>query len=293
MAISASMVKDLREKTGAGMMDCKKALEATNGEEEAAVAWLREKGLAKAAKKAGRATSEGLIGSYISQDGKVGVLLEVKCETDFVAKNDKFQDFVVQLAKQVAGQNPSTLAETDYQGGQSATDALSTLISVLGENMQLGRFARLERQAEGGFGLYVHANGKIGVLVEFACPAAVASKPGFQGSAKDVAMQVAAVSPICVSSDQVPADLLAREKEIYKNMAMEEGKPEAIAEKVVIGRIQKYYKDVCLLEQPFIKEDKKSVGAMLKEAGKALGGEIKVNRFVRMALGEDVAAEQE
>lgn len=290
-AISASMVKDLRERTGAGMMDCKKALQETDGNEEQAIAWLREKGLAKAAKKAGRATSEGLIGSYVSGDGKVAVLVEVKCETDFVAKNDKFQGFVANLAKDVAEQNPASLAEAKYQG-QPASDALTSLISVLGENMQLGRLAHFERSAEGGFGVYVHANGKIGVLVEFACPAAVAAKPGFQETAKDVAMQVAAVNPICVTSDQVPADLLAREKEIYKKMAMEEGKPEAIAEKVVIGRIQKYYKDVCLMEQPFIKEDKKSVGAMLKEAGKALGGEIKVTRFVRMALGEG-ASEQE
>lgn len=285
-AISASMVKDLRERTGAGMMDCKKALEATGGDEEQAIAWLREKGLAKAAKKAGRATSEGLIGSYVSEDGKIGVLVEVKCETDFVAKNEKFQDFVAHLAKDVAAQNPSALAETKYQGGQPAADALTSLISVLGENMQLGRFARLERQADGAFGVYIHANGKIGVLVEFACPADVAAKPGFQEVAKDVAMQVAAVNPICVTSDQVPADMLAKEKEIYKKMAMEEGKPEAIAEKVVIGRIQKFYKDVCLMEQPFIKEDKKSVGALLKEAGKSLGGEIKVVRFERMALGE-------
>ncbi len=290
-AISASMVKDLRERTGAGMMDCKKALQETDGNEEQAIAWLREKGLAKAAKKAGRATSEGLIGSYVSEDGKVAVLVEVKCETDFVAKNDKFQDFVANLAKDVAEQNPASLAEAKFQG-QPASDALTSLISVLGENMQLGRLARFERPAEGGFGVYIHANGKIGVLVEFACPAGVAAKPGFQDAAKDVAMQVAAVSPVCVTSDQVPPELLDKEKELYKKMAMEEGKPEAIADKVVMGRIQKYFKDVCLMEQPFIKEDKKSVGVMLKEAGKALGGEIKVTRFVRMALGEG-ASEQE
>jgi len=292
MAISASLVKCLRDKVGAGMMDCKKALEATGGDEEAAIAWLREKGLAKAAKKAGRATSEGLIGSYVSEDGKVGVLVEVKCETDFVAKSDKFQAFVAQLAKDVAEQAPASLEEARYEGKESAADALTSLISVLGENMQLGRLARLERQAEGAYGVYVHANNKIGVLVEFACSADVVAKPGFQETAKDVAMQVAAVSPICVTSSEVPADMLAREKEIYKNMALEEGKPEAVAEKIVIGRIQKFYKDVCLLEQPFIKDDKKSVGGLLKEAGKTLGGEISVSRFARLALGEDATEQQ-
>ncbi len=197
-AITAQMVKTLRDKTGAGMMDCKKALSETQGDEEKAIAYLREKGLAKAAKKAGRATSEGLIGSYIHSNGKIAVLVEIKCETDFVAKSDKFQEF-----------------------------------------------------------------------------------------AKNVAMQIAATNPVCLSSEEVPADLLEKEKEIYKNQAMEEGKPEKIAEKIVEGRLKKMYKEICLLDQPFIKEDKQSIQDLLNETIAVLGENIQIGRFSRLALGED------
>jgi elongation factor Ts len=200
--ISASAVKVLREKTGAGMMDCKKALVESGGNEEKAIAYLREKGLAKAAKKAGRATSQGVIGSYIHNNGKIGVMVELKCETDFVAKNEKFLAF-----------------------------------------------------------------------------------------AKDLAMQVAATSPLCVSPEQVPADLLAKEREIFKNQAMEEGKPEAIAEKIVEGRLKKYYSEVCLLDQPFIKEDKKTIRDLLNELISVLGENMQIGRFERMVLGEGAEAE--
>ena len=199
-AISAASVKALRDKTGAGMMDCKKALGECNGDEEKAVAWLREKGLSKAQKRAGRATSEGVIGSYIHSNGKLGVMVEIKCETDFVARSERFLEF-----------------------------------------------------------------------------------------AKNVAMQIAAANPVCVTPEEVPADLLAKEKEIFKNQAMEEGKPEAIAEKIVEGRIKKYYKEVCLLEQPFIKDDKVSIKDLLNELVGVLGENVQIGRFVRMALGEDAA----
>jgi elongation factor Ts len=196
--INAQMVKSLRDKTGAGMMDCKKALEATSGDEEKAMIWLREKGLAKAQKRAGRATSEGWIGSYIHSNGKIAVLVELKCETDFVAKSDRFQ----------------TLA-------------------------------------------------------------------------RDLAMQIAAASPVCVSPDQLPGELLEKEKQIYLHQAKEEGKPDNIAEKIVEGRIKKYYKEVCLLEQPFIKDDSKSIADLMNEAVAVLGENIQIGRFTRMALGED------
>lgn len=202
MAISAQMVKTLREKTGAGMMDCKKALTETGGDEAKAVDWLREKGIAKAAKRAGRAASEGFIGSYIHSNGKLGVIVEVKCETDFVARSDKFQDF-----------------------------------------------------------------------------------------AKNVAMQVAAANPVCLSAEDVPAELVAKEREIYKKQAMEEGKPENIAEKIVEGRLKKYYKEICLLEQPFIKDDKVTVQDLLNELVAVLGENIQIGRFKRMALGEDATEE--
>ncbi|GAB6175886.1 translation elongation factor Ts [Desulfobaculum senezii] len=198
MAITAAMVKELRDKTGAGMMDCKKALGECGGDTDKAVAWLREKGLAKAQKKAGRATSEGYVGSYIHSNGKLGVMVEIKCETDFVAKSDKFQAF-----------------------------------------------------------------------------------------AKDVAMQIAAMSPVCVSPDELPQDMLEKEKEIYRNQALEEGKPEHIADKIVEGRVKKYYKEVCLLEQPFVKDDKLSIQDLLNELVAVLGENIQIGRFARVAVGED------
>jgi elongation factor Ts len=206
MSITASQVKVLRDKTGAGMMDCKKALTETGGDEEKAVAWLREKGLAKAAKRAGRATSEGVIGHYIHSNGKLGVMVEIKCETDFVAKSDKFQEF-----------------------------------------------------------------------------------------AKNVAMQIAAANPVCALPDDVPQELLDKEMLIYKNQAMEEGKPEHIAEKIVQGRVQKFYKEICLMEQPFIKDDKVTIKDLLNDLVAVLGENIQVGRFARIDLSDSAeeAAEAE
>ena len=204
MAISAQQVKALRDKTGAGMMDCKKALQESGGDEAKAVDWLRQKGLSKAAKRAGRATSEGLIGSYIHSTGKIGVMVEVKCETDFVAKSDKFQEF-----------------------------------------------------------------------------------------AKNLAMQIAATSPLCVSPDQLPQDVLEREKAIYRQQALDEGKPENIVDKIVEGRVKKYYKEVCLIEQPFIKDDKVVIQDLINELVAVLGESILIGRFTRMALGEGGEEEEE
>ena len=197
-AITAASVKALRDKTGAGMMDCKKALGECAGDEEKSIAWLREKGLSKAQKRAGRATSEGVVGSYIHSNGKLGVMVEIKCETDFVARSERFLEF-----------------------------------------------------------------------------------------AKNVAMQIAATNPVCVTSEEVPADLLAKEKEIFKHQAMEEGKPEAIAEKIVEGRVKKFYKEICLLEQPFIKDDKVSVKDLMNDLVGVIGENVQIGRFTRMALGED------
>ena len=276
MAVTAQMVKELRDKTGAGMMDCKKALVESGGDEEKAVVYLREKGLAKAAKKVGRATSEGLMALHLSDDAKTGVLVEVKCETDFVAKNEQFQAFAADLAAKVAA-----LDVTSGQADELPEDItdLTQLISTLGENMQLGRFVKIS--TDGFLGTYVHANGKIGVLVEF-----TGERNDELG--KDLAMQVAAVSPACVTPDELPADVLEREKGIYKTQAMDEGKPEEIAEKIVMGRLNKFYKEVCLLEQPFIKDDKKTIKQLLKESGgQGVAG------FVRLELGEDAEGDSE
>lgn len=270
MAITAQMVKTLRDKTGAGMMDCKKALTEAGGDEEKAIVYLREKGLAKAAKKAGRAADEGTMGLYLADDASYGVLVELKCETDFAAKNDEFTAFATDLAAKIAAGGYASADEVPAE-----LKDLTDLVTKIGENMMVGRVARVEA-ADGFVGAYVHMNGKIGVLV---------SVTGAQDAAlgKDLAMQVAAASPVCVRPDELPQDVIEREKSIYKHQAMEEGKPEEIAEKIVLGRISKFHKEVCLLEQPFIKDDKQSIKQLLKGRD--------VTNFVRLALGEDTAAE--
>jgi elongation factor Ts len=265
MSISAAQVKALREKTGAGMMDCKKVLVEAGGDEEKAITLLRERGMAKAEKKAGRATSEGTIGVKI--DGTKAVMVELKCETDFAAKNEEFQAFAANVADKALAGGYTSAEELPAE----LTD-LTDLVTKIGENMGVGRVMPLAVES-GIIGSYVHSNGKIGVLVALA------------GStdadlAKDIAMQVAATNPLCVSPDQVPEDLKEKEMAIYKKQAMDEGKPEAIAEKIILGRISKYYKEVCLLEQPFIKEDKKAIKDLL-------GKGVSIAGFARLALGED------
>lgn len=267
MAITAAMVKELREKTGAGMMDCKKALVESDGDHEKAVVYLREKGLAKAAKKAGRATSEGVVGNFIAADGKSGALVELKCETDFVAKNEDFQAFAAKLAEQVTGMDVTVGTADDLGDAADVTD----LIAKLGENMAVGRFAKLT--TEGSLGLYIHSNSKIGVLTDMT--------GGDEQLGKDIAMQIAATNPLCLVPAELPQDALEKEKAIFLKQAMDEGKPEEIAQKIVMGRLSKYYKEVCLTEQPFIKEDKLSIKQLLKDKNSSIGG------FVRLALGED------
>ncbi len=290
MGITAQQVKALREKTGVGMMDCKKALVECDGNEEAAVAYLREKGLAKAQKKAGRATSEGWIGYAANDDLSAATLVELKCETDFVAKNEKFQATLGTIAKTLNADQAATnapVALTDEQAASFAGD-VNDLITVLGENTQLGRFCKMEVSGSGMVGHYIHANGKIGVLVAVSVGnSASLAREELKVMAKDIAMQVAAVNPSCCTPDELPQDVIAKEKEIYLNQAKEEGKPEHIAEKIVIGRLNKYYKEVCLLEQPFIKDDSKAIKDLVKETGKAIGDTITVNGFCRMALGEE------
>jgi elongation factor Ts len=278
------MVKALRDKTGAGMMDCKKALTEAGGDEEKAIAWLREKGLSKAQKRAGRATSEGLFGQAVSEDGKTATLAELKCETDFVAKADQFTGFAQELADAAQAGLPESPAPApipeDFLAG-GLQDKLNELVAVLGENILVGRYARLALGEGGRVGLYVHATGKIAVMVSMTFPDdATAATPEAQDLAKDLAMQVAAASPVCVGPDELPQDMLEKEKEIYRQQALGEGKPENIVDKIVIGRVQKYYKEVCLLEQPFIKDDKKAVKDLL-------GKGVTVHGFVRMNLGED------
>lgn len=284
MAFTAKDVAALRERTGCGMMDCKKALTQSDGDMEKAIEFLREKGLAAAAKKAGRVAAEGVVYAY--ESGKVGVVIEVNAETDFVAKNASFMEFVETCAKTVAEQNPAdveALMACKASGSEDTVDQLlKDKILTIGENMHVRRFARYE----GDLITYVHGGGRIGVMVKFDTD--VADKEGFKECAKDVAMQIAAATPAYLCREQVPAETLEKEKEILTAQAMNEGKPENIAQKMVQGRIQKFYKEVCLLDQPYIKDGDLSVTQYLQNSGKALGGKIQVTDFVRFEKGEGI-----
>ena len=281
---TAKDVKELRDRTGVGMMDCKKALVSADGDMDKAIELLREKGLAVAAKKAGRIAAEGMVTAIVDREKKVGVPLEVNAETDFVAKNEKFQNFVAGVARTILEQNPAdvdTLMNMNYDGTDATVDAtLKDLILVIGENMKIRRFARLE----GDCVSYVHGGGKIGVLVQFDTD--LADTDGFVECGKDVAMQIAAAAAQYLNKEDVPEDVVAKEKEILTAQAMNEGKPQNIAEKMVMGRINKFYKEVCLSEQPFIKDDKMSVGKYVEDCAKKLRGSIKMVSFVRFEKGE-------
>ena len=274
MSITAAMVKDLREKTAAGMMDCKKALTECDGDMEKAVDWLRQKGLSKAAKKAGRATSEGLVGFELAADGKSGVAVEVKCETDFVARGDKFQGFVKDMVAQVAkGEyaDSEALLAAPFVADASVTvkEALDGVIATTGENMGLGKFAKMELAAgkSGLIGGYLHSNGKLAVLVEMQTGSdAAAASEAFHEVAKNVAMQIAAASPLAVSAEGLNPEVVEHEREVYRQKAREEGKPEQIIEKIAEGAVKKFCKDVCLLDQLYIRDDKMTIGDLIKDA---------------------------
>lgn len=280
--ITASQVKELREKTGAGMMDCKKVLTETNGDEEKAIELLRERGIAKAAKKSDRIAAEGLVETYISEDGKVGAVVEVNAETDFVAKNEEFRNFVADVAKQVAEENPAdveallnqkSIAETDKTVGE----VLTSKIATIGENMSIRRFERFE--TDNLLECYIHGDGKIAVLVEI--------ENGTHELAKDVCMQIAAARPEYLDRDAVPAERLAKEMEILKAQAINEGKPEAIAEKIVQGRLGKFYSEICLVEQEFVKDSDIKVGKLVADKG------AKIVRFARFEKGEGLEKREE
>ena len=256
MAISASLVKELREKTGVGMMDCKKVLEETNGDLDAAVKSLREKGLSKAAKKSDRSTKEGRVITSINNN--VAVILELNCETDFVANNENF----IQLGKTIATAVLTTPTQTTDEikaldvNGSTVSELISDAILQLGENINLGQFKRLD--TSGAFSDYEHSNGKIGVLVEF-------SNAIDAGVGRDIAMQVAAMNPPYVSSDQVPQADLDNESDILRKQALSEGKPEQVIEKIIEGRLTKFYKENCLIEQVFVKDSDKTIKQLLPE----------------------------
>ena len=292
MAVTAAQISELRKSTGAGMLDCKKALEETGGDFEQAVDFLRTKGLAAASKKSGRAATEGMVVAALSANGNKGVLVEINSETDFVAKNDKFQAFVNDVANHVLQAGPATVEELftqAYVGDSSKTiqTLLSEAISVIGENMQIRRFSSFEVAGAGSVGSYIHAGGKIGVLVEATCEnEAAARDERFAAFVKDVAMHCAAASPLYVKRDEVDADVLEREKDIYRAKARETGKPENIIEKIIDGQVNKFYADICLLEQHFVKDSDKTIQQYAAETGKALGTTVTITRFAKFVLGE-------
>ena len=280
--VTASQVKDLREKTGAGMMDCKKVLTETDGDMEKAIELLRERGIAKAAKKSDRIAAEGLVTAFVSEDGKVGAVAEVNAETDFVAKNEEFRIFANDVAKQVALKNPSDVEQLlaePFMNDETKTvqEVLTDKIAKIGENMSIRRFARFE--SNGLVEKYIHGDGKIGVLVEL--------EGGDKDLAKDICMQIAAARPEFLDRESVPAERLAKEMEILKAQAMNEGKPEAIAEKIVQGRVGKFYSEICLVEQEFVKDPDKKVNELLASKN------AKVLRFARFEKGEGIEKKEE
>ena len=280
--VTAALVKDLREKTGAGMMDCKKVLTETDGDMEKAIELLRERGIAKAAKKSGRVAAEGLVEAYISEDGKVGAIVEVNSETDFVAKNEEFKQFVVDVAKQVVEKNPATVEELLAQEsieetGKTVQEVLVSKIATIGENLNIRRFARFE--AEGLVEKYIHGDGKIAVLVNM--------KKGTSEVAKDICMQIAAARPEYLNEQSVPAERVEKEKEILKIQTMNEGKPENIAEKIVEGRIGKFFSEICLVDQQFVKDPNMKVSQLLKEK------DAEIVEFARFEKGEGIEKKEE
>ena len=280
--VTASQVKDLREKTGAGMMDCKKVLTETDGDMEKAIELLRERGIAKAAKKSDRIAAEGLVEAYVSEDKKIGVVVEVNAETDFVAKNEEFKNFVKDVAIQIAKTNPSNVEELLQQNSivepdKTVNEVLTNKIATIGENMSIRRFARYD--TEGLVEKYIHGEGKIGVLVEL--------ENGTEDLAKDICMQIAAAKPEFLDRESVPSDRVEKEMEILKAQAMNEGKPAEIAEKMVQGRISKFYSEICLVEQSFVKDPDMQIKQLLQSKG------AKIKRFTRFEKGEGIEKKEE
>ena len=287
--ISAKDVMELRKQTDCGMMECKKALTEADGNFEKAIEILRERGLATAAKKASRIAAEGMVYADYCPECKVGVVIEVNAETDFVAKNDKFVAFVKEATQVIMKQNPAdveALMACKTESGETVDEALKNLILVIKENIKVRRFTRYE----GVCAAYIHAGGTHAVLVNFDTTDEVAAKPEFATYGKDIAMQIAAANPTYVCREEVPADVLDKEKEILlaqmANDPKTANKPEAVKEKMILGKVGKFYKENCLVDQAFVKDDKQSVAQHTAQVGKELGGEIKIVKFVRYEKGE-------
>lgn len=288
--ITAQMVKELRDRTGAGMMDSKKALQAADGDMEKAIEILREKGLAQQAKKAGRIASEGVIATYVSEDMKSAGMVEFNCETDFVSAGEEFIKTAESFAKVAAESDATSVEELKNEkvGEFTIDQVVAELIAKIGENMNVRRFEKFVSE-DGLIASYTHMNGKIGVLVQVKSDNV---NDDVKKVARDVAMHVAATNPLFLSKDQVDAETLEKEKEIYRVQALNEGKPANIVEKMVMGRISKYYKEVCLLEQPFVKNPDQTVTQYVKDSSKEFGA-IEIVKFARFEKGEGIEKKQE
>ena len=307
--ISAQLVKQLREKTGAGMMECKKALVEANGDLAEAEVVLRKRGITAAGKKESRSTKQGLIGSYIAPNGSVGVLVEVNCESDFVARTEDFQSLTADIAHHIAETKPKVVRAEDVTEAERANfkahealyeqkftkDQNTTVaelvkgkIAKLGENMNVSRFVVYEVNGTGAVGQYIHTGGQIGVLLEVGTSSAETSqKEEFKTLIRDLAMQVAAASPQFVGKENVAADVLEKERDIQRERVRGEGKPEKMLDKIVEGRLSKFYEEICLLEQPFIRENTLTVSELVRNAAAKIGdAHIKVNRFIRYKVGD-------
>lgn len=292
MGVTASMVKDLRERTGAGMMDCKKVLIDADGDMEKAIELLREKGLAKAAKKAGRVASEGLVKLAFSEDGKVAAVIEVNSETDFVAKNEEFVEFVDELAKLALTAEATELdafLAASYKNEGSVAEVLNAKIAKIGENLNVRRVAKLANPGTVYVG-YIHGAGKIGVIIGLETEADVAqlSKVG-----RDVAMQVASMNPQFIDESSIDPEYLEQEKKILVQQALNEGKPAEIVEKMVLGRLKKELKETCLIEQKFVKDGDMSVKEYVEKTAKEIGKSIKVSEMIRFEVGEGIEKKEE
>ncbi len=289
MAFTSKDVMALREKTGVGMMDCKKALQESDGDMDKAIDYLREKGLAKQAKKASRVAAEGMAYAVVDNDKKVGVVVEVNSETDFAAKSDKFIEFVNQVAQVIIDQNPAdvdALMAADAGNGQTLADVLRDKVMVIGENLSVRRFVRYE----GDCVAYVHGGGRIGVLVKFDADAAASGSAALIECGKDVAMQIAALNAPYLDEASVPADVVAHEKEVQlalmKNDPKNANKPENILEKMITGKMRKYFEEVCLVNQAFVKDGNLTVGQYVEQQAKVAGGAMALASFVRYEKGE-------
>ena len=293
-AVTSAMVKELRERTNAGMMDCKKALVNSDGDMDKAIDWLREKGLAQAAKKASRVAAEGVVTQYVTPCGCTGVIVEVNCETDFVAKTDNFVNFANNVAKHIAMANPADLDELLAQKfvddeSKTIADLISEATVAIGEKISVRRFARYE--TEGVVSTYIHMGGKVGVMVEVATDAK--DSDAVKEFAHDLALQIAAAKPEAVRREEVDATKLEKEKEIQRAKALEAGKPEKIVDRIVEGQIEKYYKEVCLLDQQFVKDGDKTIKGLMAEVAKAAGCTLDVVRFARFERGEGIEKRQD